>query len=126
MCPSAFEALQQVVNQIKESEAHLKEEVHELKDSVAFLNDVSLLLFDYSEENATASSVPDFKWALMAAYSPRHQDQSGLDLVFCMVTHSYLPKRLVVGAHLWKRSWAKYVCVRRLVVPLTSHCDEYK
>ena len=92
-------------------------DVAKMKDKLALLNELIVTLFDYSEENAMASSVPGFKHHLMDLYSPGHHYQHGLELAFCMVTHCYLPKQCVIGAHLWKRSWAKYVRI------LSSQCN---
>jgi hypothetical protein len=45
---------------------------------------------------------------LMQAYSkPRSSDMGSL--AFCMLTHKYLLRKLVIGAHLWKRAWARQV-----------------
>lgn len=66
-----------------------------------------LQVIDYSEQAiTTAPSTVGFKWQLIEKYSRLLQGQAG-DVIWCMVTQQYLPKRFVIGAHLWKRAWQK-------------------
>ena len=73
-----------------------------------FATSLVLSLCEYNEDNATSVSVPDFKASLITKYSGfRQSDMVGEGLIYCMLTHKFLPKSLVIGSHLWKRQWAK-------------------
>jgi len=63
------------------------------------------ILLDYTDENKTAISEPDFKHKLIQQYSSSKQGGTA----YCQLTHTFLPKRIVIGSHLWKRAWNKYV-----------------
>ena len=68
-------------------------------------------VLDYSERKMTTASLPEFKSSLTARYSKM---RSGISpsgetqqLLYCQLTHSYLPSNLVIASHLWKREWAR-------------------
>jgi hypothetical protein len=66
-----------------------------------------LQVIDYTEQAiTTAPSTVGFKQQLIDRYSRRLTSAAG-NVIWCMVTQQYLPKRFVIGAHLWKRAWQK-------------------
>jgi hypothetical protein len=87
--------------------SQMEERIKILEDSFkrsSWLGDLAEELFDYTEANASASSIPAFKSGLMKAYSGQ---TGGQEMAFCMLTHQLLPKKYVIGSHLWKRQWAR-------------------
>jgi hypothetical protein len=108
-CAGDAAVLQEVHVTLQEL-AQTQARYQELEERLRALETLAVILdalFDYCEENASVSSVPVFKEALLDQYSPVHMGEDGLELVLCMLTHVFLPKRLVRAAHLWKRKWAK-------------------
>ena len=76
--------------------------------ALMFATSLVLSLCEYNEDNATSVSVREFKDSLIAKYSGvRNSGKVDEGLIYCMLTHKFLPKSLVIGSHLWKRQWAK-------------------
>ncbi|KAK9806989.1 hypothetical protein WJX72_009719 [[Myrmecia] bisecta] len=91
--------------------ATLRKEVQELRstvDAALPLVKVVALLIDWTEDQASASSVADFKDELVSRYSKKRHCSDG-PLIYCMLTHEYLPRNVVIASHLWKRAWWKYM-----------------
>lgn len=63
-------------------------------------------LIDFSDETASASTVPEFKVNLKTAYS-RRRHFGNIPLTYCMLSHEYLPTSLVTGAHLLGRRFKR-------------------
>mmetsp|Transcript_20318 Transcript_20318/g.51455 ORF Transcript_20318/g.51455 Transcript_20318/m.51455 type:complete len:351 (-) Transcript_20318:575-1627(-) len=92
----------------------LQQQLAQQQQQLAPLSCIASAMLDilvYDEGNATAISVPAFKNTLVAAYSRRVFDYPNRELVYCMLSHKYLPKKLVIGAHLWKRQWARLLTI---------------
>ena len=70
---------------------------------VAALHQALAILLDYTDENKTAISEPDFKHKLIQQYGNTRSMPVGK--AYCQVTHSYLPRKFVIASHLWKRAW---------------------
>lgn len=60
----------------------------------------------YTEAAATETTILAFKRDLITAYSKLRYGADNVEMVYCMMSHAYLPKQFVIGAHLWKRQWA--------------------
>jgi hypothetical protein len=95
------------VEQLRREMAEMRGEMAELKELVQGTAPILRRQFVWSEDNASVSTVPAFKGVLLSAYSPVRTGRDGVDLAYCMLTHVWLPKRLVIAAHLWKRQWVK-------------------
>jgi hypothetical protein len=95
---------------LKEQFQALKDRVDEqqtkLEDQVFFAGLLAQVL-QYTDDNVTAISTPEFKWRLMKQYSRCHLQSANGPLAYCMLTHKYLPRQMVIATHLWKRAWAK-------------------
>jgi hypothetical protein len=97
-------------------ESELVADVAELKQQIGALQQqqqqhevflsITADLFDYDEDNITAITIPAFKNALIQRYS-KEKIVSSVKVIKCMLTGKYLPKHLVIAAHLWKRQWAR-------------------
>uniref|UniRef100_A0A7S2QU54 HNH nuclease domain-containing protein n=1 Tax=Chlamydomonas chlamydogama TaxID=225041 RepID=A0A7S2QU54_9CHLO len=86
------------------------EDLRQQLQGFTMLVSVVLQVFDYTEDTASTSTVPEFKDQLRAAYSTEQSVVSStgtIDLTYCMISHQYLPSRGVTASHLWKRRWAK-------------------
>jgi hypothetical protein len=93
------------------------EEFQALKDRVdeqqtkledqEFIAGLLAQVLQYTDDNVTATSTPEFKWRLMKQYSRCHLQSANGPLAYCMLTHKYLPRQMVIASHLWKRAWAK-------------------
>jgi hypothetical protein len=73
-------------------------------DRVETLAEDMFMIFDYTDENASVTTQPEFKRSLIALYS-NQQKAWNEGRVFCMITQKYLPKPVVIAAHIWKRAW---------------------
>ena len=102
-----MEAMKEELSGVNIKLSGVTDNLSDLSERVALLHQITITLFDYSEENATAVSVVGFKDALMRLYSPSKKGKNGQILAYCMVTHCYLPKQFVIASHLWKRAWTK-------------------
>ncbi|KAK9829154.1 hypothetical protein WJX72_004216 [[Myrmecia] bisecta] len=103
--------LDELLNEGSSDVATLRKEVQELRstvDSALPLVKVVALLIDWTEDQASASSVADFKDELVSRYSKKRHCSDG-PLIYCMLTHEYLPRNVVIASHLWKRAWWKYM-----------------
>uniref|UniRef100_A0A7S2QTS6 HNH nuclease domain-containing protein n=1 Tax=Chlamydomonas chlamydogama TaxID=225041 RepID=A0A7S2QTS6_9CHLO len=89
------------------------EDLEDLRQQMQWLTRMAKLVlqvFDYTEDTASTSTVPEFKDQLRAAYSTEQSVVSStgtIDLTYCMISHQYLPSRGVTASHLWKHRWAR-------------------
>jgi hypothetical protein len=102
----SLEEFQALKNRMDEQEATLKEQQTKLEDQ-EFIAGLLAQVLQYTDDNMTAISTPEFKWRLMKQYSRCHLQSANGPLAYCMLTHKYLPRQMVIASHLWKRAWAK-------------------
>ena len=89
--------------------AELRRRVEDLQytvDSALPLVKVVGQLIDWTEDVASASTVMNFKEDLIQRYSERRTGREG-PLLYCMLTHKFLPSRVIIGGHIWKKAWWK-------------------
>lgn len=99
------EQLRQLEHRLQQQQQKLEEKLEEKLGQLHLLQGFFLQVIDYSERAiTTAPSTVGFKQRLIEEYSRLRTGEAG-DMVWCMVTQQYLPKRFVIGAHLWKRAW---------------------
>ncbi len=83
------------------------EDLHkDLHNTIVPLVKVIGQLIDWTEDVASQSSMMEFKDDLIERYSKQRGGRKG-PLLYCMLTHEFLPSRVVVGSHIWKRAWWK-------------------
>lgn len=98
LCPCVLRLLPSAVT--REEFDGLSRLVHQLDTLSSDVIDI----FDYTDENASVSTVPGFKQDLISLYSdPKLARSDGL--AFCMLSRVFLPKPHVIAAHIWKRAW---------------------
>eukprot|EP00195_Chlamydomonas_chlamydogama_P001399 CAMPEP_0202919762 /NCGR_PEP_ID=MMETSP1392-20130828/76503_1 /ASSEMBLY_ACC=CAM_ASM_000868 /TAXON_ID=225041 /ORGANISM="Chlamydomonas chlamydogama, Strain SAG 11-48b" /LENGTH=321 /DNA_ID=CAMNT_0049613221 /DNA_START=113 /DNA_END=1078 /DNA_ORIENTATION=+ len=69
---------------------------------------VMLSMYEYTEGHISTSTVPEFKAKLKTAYSKERSTASStgtINLIYCMISHQYLPSSGVIASHLFKRLW---------------------
>lgn len=76
----------------------------ELKHFELF-KDLVFSFLDYTEEAATTETVGEFKNTLWEKYS-EYKDKGYLR---CMLTGIYFPPEFVIGTHIWKMSWNRFL-----------------
>jgi hypothetical protein len=103
---SLQEQVQALKDRVDEQEVTLREQQTKLEDQEFWAGLLAQVL-QYTDDNLTAVSTPEFKWRLMKQYSRCNLQSANGPLAYCMLTHKYLPREMVIASHLWKRAWAK-------------------